>query len=154
MSPSKKLYEFIKTYEGFSLKAYPDPGTGGDPITIGYGSTRHLNGKKIKMGEVVTKEVADKMLEWEVNTKATAVKNLLGKTIVNQNQFDALVSFTYNVGVGALEKSTLLKKVKADPQDLSIATEFEKWVRAGGKVMNGLVRRRKAEAKMYFTSTC
>jgi lysozyme len=70
---------------------------------------------------------------------------------VNQCQFDALVSFCYNVGTGAFIKSTLLKKAKANPADPSIVDEFNKWVRGGGKVLPGLVTRRREEAKLYFS---
>jgi lysozyme len=69
---------------------------------------------------------------------------------INQNQFDALVSFAYNLGPGNLKSSTLLKKVNANPEDESIRLEFMKWVKAGGKTLKGLVRRREAEANLYF----
>ena len=66
-------------------------------------------------------------------------------------QFDALVSFAYNVGVGNFAKSTLLKKVNANPNDPTIRSEFEKWNKANGRVLKGLVTRRKEEADLYFT---
>ena len=78
------------------------------------------------------------------------VKPLI-KSAVNENQFSALVSFAYNVGVGALSKSTLLKKVNANHEDISIATEFAKWNKAGGKVLKGLESRRAAESALYYT---
>ena len=71
---------------------------------------------------------------------------------INQHQFDALLSFTYNVGTGNLARSTLLRKVKANPKDPSIRTEFSRWVYGGGKRLPGLVRRRKMEADLYFSS--
>ena len=70
---------------------------------------------------------------------------------VSQHQFDALLSFTYNVGTGNLARSTLLKKVKANPKDPSIRGEFARWVYGGGKRLPGLVRRRKMEADLYFS---
>ena len=73
---------------------------------------------------------------------------------VNQCQFDALVSFTYNVGIANLKKSTLLRKVNMNPNDETIRDEFMKWTKAGGKVYNGLVKRRKDEADYYFGKTC
>jgi lysozyme len=69
---------------------------------------------------------------------------------INQNQFDALVSFAYNLGVGNLKSSTLLKKVNANPSDPTIRDEFMKWVNGGGKKLPGLVKRRQAEADLYF----
>ena len=69
---------------------------------------------------------------------------------INQNQFDALVSFAYNLGPANLKVSTLLKKINANPEDESIKLEFMKWVKAGGKTLKGLVRRREAEAQLYF----
>ena len=69
---------------------------------------------------------------------------------INQNQFDALVSFAYNLGPANLKSSTLLKKVNANPEDETIAAEFMKWVKAGGKTLKGLVRRREAESQLYF----
>jgi lysozyme len=69
---------------------------------------------------------------------------------INQNQFDALVDFAYNLGTGNLKSSTLLKKVNADPKDHKISEEFLKWNRAGGKVLKGLTARRVAEAELYF----
>lgn len=69
---------------------------------------------------------------------------------LTQNQFDALVSFTFNLGEGSLKSSTLLKKVNANPSDTTISSEFLKWNKAGGKVIDGLTKRRQAEAKLYF----
>jgi lysozyme len=73
------------------------------------------------------------------------------KVLLTQNQFDALVSFIYNVGTGNFKKSTLRRKVSADPRDPSIAAEFARWNKGGGKVLPGLVKRRAEEAKLYFT---
>jgi lysozyme len=85
-----------------------------------------------------------------MNEFAIEVRKALTKE-VSENQFSALVCFAYNVGIGNLKKSTLLKKVNVNPNDETIAAEFAKWNKAGGKVLNGLVRRRKAEADLYFT---
>lgn len=81
-----------------------------------------------------------------------SVTGLLNGTPVNANQFDALVSFCYNLGAGNLAKSQLLRFVKANPNDPKIAAEFAKWNRAGGNVVTGLVRRRKKEAQLYFAA--
>jgi lysozyme len=91
------------------------------------------------------------LLRNDVNKRAGAVNNLLGGAAVNQNQFDALMSFAYNLGTGALGQSTLLTKVKRNRNDPSIRNEFMRFVYAGGQKLPGLVRRRKAEADLYFS---
>ena len=146
---SKKCIDLVKDFEGFSAKAYPDPATGAEPITIGYGSTRYADGSKVKMGDVVTNLEAQRLLLLDLERRYNAIKNWLPYNI-NQNQIDAVVSFAYNCGIGAFEKSTLRKKIWANPNDPAIRDEFMKWVRAGGKIMKGLRRRRSAEAKLYF----
>lgn len=151
MIPSQKCYDLIKKYEGLMLSAYVDPGTGNLPITIGYGSTMRPTGIRFKLGEKITMQEAEDFLKWEVNNKAKVVDGFLQNLKLSQNQFDALVSFTYNVGVGNLRSSTLMRKVKNDPNDISISLEFAKWNKAGGKVLKGLVNRRAAEAEMYFS---
>ena len=146
---SKRCVDLVKDFEGFSAKAYPDPATGAEPITIGYGSTRYADGSKVKMGDVVTNLEAQRLLLLDLERRYNAIKNWLPYNI-NQNQIDAVVSFAYNCGIGAFEKSTLRKKIWANPNDPAIKDEFMKWVRAGGKIMKGLRRRRSAEAKLYF----
>lgn len=151
MTPSRDCYELIKSFEGLSLAAYKDPGSAnGLPITIGYGTTMYDDGRKPKLGDVITKDRAQFLLEWEVNNKAKSVAAFLSKTNIKQCQFDGCVSFAYNCGVGAFQRSTLLKKIKANPNDPSIRAEFLKWNKAGGKTMKGLIRRRTAEADLYF----
>lgn len=148
MNTGKKGLELIKKYEGFYSKPYLDPI--GIP-TIGYGATYYPNKVKVTMADksLTEKEASDlliKMLKVYENQVA-----LLVKKPINQNQFDALVSFTYNLGATNLGKSTLLKKVNNNPHDPTICQEFEKWNRAGGKVLNGLIKRRKDEADLYFS---
>lgn len=130
----------IKGFEGLQLKAYKCPA---GIWTIGYGHT-----KSAKPGQVINSTQADELLKADVKVfeKAVNAQNLN----LNQNQFDALVSFTYNVGAGNLQKSTLLKKAKINPNDASIKNEFAKWNKANGKVLPGLTLRRKAEAELYF----
>lgn len=147
MKPSKKCYELIKQFEGLSLKAYKDPI--GIP-TIGYGTIRYETGEPVRMGELISTERAEELLINDVAKFADKV-NELAKTAINQNQFDALVSFCYNLGSGALKKSTLLRKVNKNPGDPSIEAEFMKWVNAGGKELPGLVKRRQAESDLYFS---
>jgi len=150
MSISRKCVDLVKQFEGLSLKAYPDPATGGEPITIGYGSTRYANWDKVKLGEVITLQEAERLLTDDLERRFKAVSGWFPANI-SQNQIDALISFCYNVGIGAYEKSTLRKKVWANHNDLSIKNEFLKWNKAGGKIMKGLSRRREAEAQLYFT---
>ena len=144
MKPSEKAFELIRKYEGLVLHAYPDPATGGKPYTIGYGSTRHLDGTPISLGETITKDQAEQMMEHEVGIMADQIK-----ATVNQNQFDALCVFAYNVGIDGLLRSTLYKKVRYNPSDPSIEMEFNKWVFANHKIFQGLVDRRKAEWALY-----
>ena len=137
----------IKKYEGFYSKPYLDPI--GIP-TIGYGATYYPNKKKVTMKDKpLTEKEASELLKEMMVTYENDVKRLV-KRELNQNQFDALVSFTYNLGSANLGKSTLLKKVNANPCDKTIKDEFLKWNKAGGKVLNGLTRRRNAEAELYF----
>ena len=144
---TSKLKDLVKQFEGCSLKAYKCPA---GIWTIGYGNTQYENGKAVKEGETITLERADQLLEVILIKFVQQVGELV-KSKVNQNQKDALTDFAYNCGVGNLRSSTLLKKVNADPNDKTIRAEFEKWVRANGKVLKGLVKRRTAEANLYFS---
>ncbi|MBD3627593.1 lysozyme [Cyclobacterium sp.] len=139
----------IKHSEGLRLDAYLCPA--GIP-TIGYGSTSYPDGKPVKMGDAITKEQAEELLIVTVSSFEKGVGRLVSPHLT-PNQFSALVSFAFNLGLGALERSTLLKKVNANPTDPSIRDEFHRWVHAGGKVLPGLVTRRKAEADLYFTES-
>ena len=147
MKINEKGIALIKKFEGCKLKAYKC--SAGVP-TIGYGATFYEDGTKVKMTDVITQQRADELLAYHVGLFAAKVKPMI-KSAVNDNQFSALVSFAYNVGVGALSKSTLLKKVNATQKDVSIAVEFAKWNKAGGKVLKGLESRRAAESALYYT---
>lgn len=147
MIPSQKCFDLIKSFEGLRLKAYKD--AVGIP-TIGYGTTRYDNGEAVKIGQEITEDKANELLTYQVFNFASGVNNLV-KSTVNQNQFDSLVSFSYNVGLGALKKSTLLKKVNINPTDPTIFDEFLKWNKGGGMVLPGLTSRRKKEATLYFS---
>ena len=137
----------IKDFEGLSLKPYLCPA--GVP-TIGYGNTRYQDGSKVTMqDEPITEQEANVLFDFYHNQFKAEVKKVVA-TEINENQLEALTSFAYNLGIGNLKKSTLLKKVNLDPNDKSIALEFAKWNKAGGKVLNGLVKRRKAESDLYF----
>lgn len=150
MAINKETLDLIKQFEGLVLKAYVDPGTGNEPITICYGTTVYPDGKKVKMGDVRTQTECEQYLLHDVTKFSENVKKLLTRTL-SDNQFGALVSLAYNVGVGNLKTSTLLRKVNVNPNDLSIAQEFMRWNTANHKVMAGLTRRRTAEKNLYFS---
>ncbi|QBQ41221.1 lysozyme [Sphingobacterium psychroaquaticum] len=149
MKTGEKGLSLIKKFEGFFPKPYKDPI--GIP-TIGYGVIKYPDGKKVTMQDaaLTEKQASDMLAQLLTQTYEKDVLRLVKKPLT-QNQFDALVSFTYNLGGANLGKSTLLKKVNANPNDPSIASEFVKWNLAGGKVFAGLTRRRKEEAALYFT---
>jgi len=145
---SKNGLELIKKYEGFRANPYKCPA--GVP-TIGYGATYYPDGKRVKMTDPpVTEKQATEMLKSMLLGFEKAVDTYCIDTI-NQNQFDALVSFAYNVGTNALKNSTLLKKLNVNANDPTIKDEFMKWVKAGGRKLQGLVNRRTEEAKLYFS---
>ena len=139
--------KLLHKYEGLVLDAYLCPAK---VPTIGYGNTFYEDGSKVKIGDKITKERAIELFENILeNNFASQVKRLI-KSRVTNNQFSALVSFAYNVGVGNLKRSTLLKLVNSNPNDPAIRQQFMRWNRAGGKVLLGLTRRRESEANLYF----
>ena len=141
MKTSDKGIDFIKKHEGFRTKAYKC--TSGK-WTIGYGHT--LN---VKSTDVITLDEAERFLRQDVEFAEKEVNRHNLK--INQNQFEALVSIVFNRGLVNFARSTLLRKMKSNPNDPTIRKEFERWIYAGGKVLNGLVRRRKEEVDLYFT---
>jgi len=147
MIPSQKCIDLIKKYEGFEKTSYKCPA---GIWTIGYGSTMWNDGKKVEAGQKITSEGAEVLLRWELKNKSSALINLT----LNQNQFDALLSFIYNLGVGAFKKSTLYKKVKVNANDETIRDEFIKWnkARVNGKLveLKGLTNRRQSEINLYY----
>lgn len=136
----------IRKYEGLKLNAYICPA---GHATIGWGSRFYENGSKVQMGDKITIDRADRLLFDIVQKFEISVRGLIKKPL-NENQIGALTSFAFNVGVGSLKSSTLLKKVNANPDDLTIRNEFLRWTKAGGKQLKGLVARREAEADLYF----
>ncbi|MBX7496748.1 lysozyme [Qipengyuania sp. 6B39] len=143
--------QLIKRFEGCArlrpdgmVEAYPDPGTGGAPWTIGWGAT----GPDIGPGTIWTQARCDERLEEDIARHAEDVRKALGSSLAgtSQAQFDALVSFHYNTG--AIARATLTKKHKAG-DFVGAAEEFARWNRAGGRVLKGLVRRRREEAELY-----
>lgn len=147
MKASQKCVDLIKQFEGYKDKAYLCPA---GVATIGYGSTMWNDGRRVQMGDKITKEGAELLLHWELNNKAIALYGLN----VNQNQADAILSFVFNLGIGAFQKSTLIKKIRLNPNDPTIRDEFMKWnkARVGGKLieLKGLTRRRIAESNLYY----
>jgi lysozyme len=139
--------DMIKAFEGFRGTPYKCPA--GIP-TIGYGATFYPGGKKVTMADATITEARGTELLQSMLVSFEQYVDSYCRDDINQNQFDALVSFAYNLGPGNLKSSTLLKKVNANPEDESIRLEFMKWVKAGGKTLKGLVRRREAEANLYF----
>lgn len=139
------MKELIAQFEGLRLKAYKCPA---GIWTIGIGST-YFDGKKVTEGMVITKEQAYEQLERDLASFEKSVTNLVKKPI-NQDQFDALVSLCYNIGAGNLGRSSVIKKVNANPNDPTIRASFAAWNKGGGKVLAGLVKRREAEANWYF----
>ena len=143
-----KGYLLITKHEGLKLKPYLCPAK---IPTIGYGNTYYPDGKRVTLlDNEITKQQAFDMFKEVANRFAKRVNELVTSNI-NQNQFNALVSFAYNVGTGNFSSSTLLKKVNRNPNDLTIKDEFLKWNKAGGKVLNGLTNRRNEEADLYFS---
>ena len=145
---SQKGLELIKQFEGLSLTPYV---CAGGINTIGYGNTYYTNGKKVTLQDKpITIQQAEELLKFSLSTYEKAVDSFC-RDDISQSQFDALVSFAYNLGTGALQKSTLIKKVNANPKDVTIADEFLKWNKANGRVLAGLTKRRQAEANLYFS---
>jgi len=139
--------ELIKKFEGCRLTAYKCPA---NVWTIGYGHT----GKEVEEDLKITQAQADQYLRNDLSSFESDVEYLI-KSIglnLNENQFSALVCFAFNIGVGALRSSTLLKEIKKDPNNFkAIDFQFNRWVYANGEMLKGLVARRKAESALYQT---
>ncbi len=136
-----------KKLEGLRLKAYPDPGSrDGKPVTIGYGTTR-ISGKAVTLGTTITEAQAEKYHMADLEAVTAAIERLV-KVPLNDNQLGALTLFANNMGTGALQKSTLLKKLNAGNYD-AVPSKLAKWRFNDGKVMQGLVNRRAAEAGLW-----
>ena len=147
MKTSNKGKAIIKQYEGFRAKPYLCPA--GVP-TIGYGATYYTDGRKVTLRDAPISEAdADKLLDKMLGKYEDAVNRYV-QVPITQNQFDALVSFCYNVGQENLRNSTLLKKVNAKASK-GPAEKFLRWNRAGGKVLAGLTKRRTDERKLFLS---
>ena len=141
MKTSQKGIDLIKSFESLELKAYKCPA---GVLTIGYGHT----GSDVKPNSVINIFQAEELLKKDLAIAESTVNRIPG---LNQNQFDALVSFVYNLGSGNFDKSTLKRLVIANPRDPKIREAFGMWIKAGGKPLAGLIRRREAEANLYFS---
>jgi lysozyme len=145
MKTSQTGIDLIKLFEGCRLKAYNDPGTGGLPITIGYGNTKDEKGNNFKLGQVITQERANELM---LNLLPKYEKTVLDAITIelNQNQFDALVCFCWNCG----SSKTLFKMVNEKFSDMNIVNFWTShYIMGGGKILKGLQNRRKAEATLF-----
>ena len=139
MKPSQECIDMVKHFEGFEDTAYLCPA---NVWTIGYGRT-----KNVKEGDKITEPQAERDLQEELQEFGAQVLGVVDVPLL-QNEFDALTSWTYNLGVGNLSSSTLLKKLNAGDKD-SVPSEMLRWNKAAGKVLAGLTTRRQAEADLW-----
>lgn len=146
MKASDRIRNLIMGWEGCRLTAYRCPG---GVLTIGYGHT----GSDVTPGLTISQQTADELFDKDlarVEDELQRWMHIDGVPRLTQGQYDALVSFAYNLGVPRLRSSTLWRKVIMCPSDPSVAAEFMRWVNAGGKRMPGLVSRREQEAQIYY----
>lgn len=143
MKISAKGLDLIKRFEGCRLTSYKDVG---GVWTVGWGTT----GPHVGPDLTITQAQADTWLQEHVDQFSARVTNLV-KVSINQNQFDALVSFTYNVGVSAFQRSTLLRLLNDGAESSIVASEFLRWTKVDGKIIEGLKRRREAERELFLT---
>ena len=141
MNISNRGLYFIKNYEKLRLKSYQDSA---DVWTIGYGHTG-----MVCYGDEITEQEAEDLLRDDLLITETYINSKELK--LSQNQYDAVVSLVFNIGIGAFGSSTMIKLIKRDPDDLYISSEFVRWIKAGGVARLGLLRRRIDECKLYFT---
>ena len=132
----------LKSFEGLRLKAYRCPA---GVWTIGYGTTAN-----VREGQVITEQQAEGFLKADLAKFEAGVERLLAGATVNENMFSACVSLAYNIGLNAFAGSTVLKRIKLGNK-IGAANAFEMWVRGGGKILPGLVRRREAERKLFLS---
>lgn len=143
MKISNQGIKLIKKFEGFKPYTYLCPA---NILTIGYGHTRG-----VRLGQTCTEEEAEQFLKEDLELAEAEVNKVAEKVDLTQGQFDSLVSFTFNIGAGNFQTSTLRRKVLNNPADPSIKAEFGKWVYVRGKVNQGLQRRRLEESRLYFS---
>jgi len=137
--------DLICGFEGLELKAYDD---GVGVCTIGYGTTIYPHGKAVQYGDTCTIEQAKNYMQYDLRRFEQAVSAAVNVPL-NQNQFDALVSLSYNIGIGAFKNSTLLKLLNASDYHAA-SHQFDVWIKAGGKTVQGLVNRRAVEKTLFL----
>ena len=142
---NKATVDLVKSFEGLRTKAYQDSVK---VWTIGYGHTAMSGPPSPQAGMVITEAEAEAILKSDLTKFATGVA-ILVKEPLTDNEFGAVVSFAFNVGLGNLKTSTLLKKLNAGDK-VGASNEFAKWNKAGGKVLAGLTRRRAAEKALFL----
>ena len=145
MHVSPSGVDLICNFEGLRLKAYDD---GVGVWTIGFGTTKYPNGIRVKKGDTCTLDQAKAYMQNDLKAFEQTVNNAV-KVPLNQNQFDALVSLAYNIGSTAFKNSTLVKRLN-EGNYKAAANQFDVWVNAGGKRMQGLVNRRAAEKTLFL----
>jgi len=147
MKIDKAGLDIIKNFEGFSNKPYLDQAL---VPTIGYGTTHYgIGGRAVSMSDnEISKDVATLLMEDQINATYGRAVNHAVRTTINQNQFDALVSFTYNVGVAGLHASNVLKYINKGKL-AEADTQFSHWNHVNGKVDRGLTHRRLLEARLF-----
>lgn len=140
MRTTAKGLALIKEFEGLRLEAYLCPA---GVWTIGWGHT-----KGVKIGDRIDISTAEKYLKEDIEEAERGIQKLV-KVKLNDNQFSAIVSFVFNLGIGNFQKSTLLKVINAGLDSANVAVQFRRWVYVDGKISQGLIRRREAEVKLY-----
>ena len=143
MKTSEIVKNKIKEWEGCRLKAYRCPA---GILTIGYGHT----GADVSEDMTITQDEADRLFDKDIESFEGQVRSVIGPVNLRQCQWDAVVSLAYNIGVGALSRSILLRKIRSNPDNPAIRDEFRRWNRGGGRVLAGLTKRREWEARRYF----
>ncbi|MGI4875953.1 MAG: lysozyme [Janthinobacterium lividum] len=146
MNVDPRALALVKSFEGCQLKAYCDPGTHGEPWSIGYGQT----GPDVHLGLVWSQTEADARLAAHLAATQAGVDRLVGAHLTTTAQAAAMTCLAYNIGLGALAGSTLLRMHNAGDHD-GAALQFARWNRAGGRPMPGLTRRRAAERALYVS---
>lgn len=146
LKTSSNGIKLIKEFEGCRLKAYKCPA---GVWTIGIGHTGLVNGKSITEGMTITDLMAETLLAIDLQKFENAINTLVKKPLT-QNEFDALVSFVFNIGIGNFQKSTMLKLLNNGHMPLA-AGQFDRWIYAKGKALNGLKKRRQAEKTLFLT---
>jgi GH24 family phage-related lysozyme (muramidase) len=147
MKASEKCLELIRRFEGFRSKAYRCPA---GVWTIGYGSTRYADGTRVHQSDPpITEAQADEIMRATLGEYERAVDRYVS-VFVNQNEFDALIAWSFNVGSHAMANSTLVKKLNGKEAKTRVADELLRWDKVQGKPLAGLTRRRKAERAMFL----